>query len=103
MLSGLARSTFYYQLKVLSSGDRHAALKTTIRSVFEEHKGRYGYRRVTAAIRAGGDAVNHKTVQRLMVEMGLKSLVRPKKYRSYKARPGVWHQTSSSAGSRPSV
>ena len=72
----------------MSSGDRHEALKATIRSVFDEHKGRYGYRRVTAAIRARGDAVNHKTVQRLMVEMGLKSLVRPKKYRSYKGPAG---------------
>jgi putative transposase len=87
-LSGLARSTFYYQLKALSSGDRYAALKTTIRTVFDEHKGRYGYRRVTAAIRGFGETVNHKTVQRLMVEMGLKSLVRPKKYRSYKGKVG---------------
>lgn len=59
-----------------------------IRSIFEVHKGRYGYRRVTAAIRRRGEAVNHKTVQRLMVEMGLKSLVRPKKYRSYKGQAG---------------
>jgi len=73
---------------VLSSGDRHAALKVTIRSIFDEHKGRYGYRRVTAAIRGRGEAVNHKTVQRLMVEMRLKSLVRPKKYRSYKGQAG---------------
>ncbi|WP_414705391.1 IS3 family transposase [Pseudomonas sp.] len=87
-LSGLSRSTFYYQQKVLSSGDRHAALKMTIRSIFEDHKGRYGYRRVSAAIRGLGEAVNHKTVQRLMVEMGLKSLVRPKKYRSYKGQVG---------------
>ncbi|WP_260690672.1 IS3 family transposase [Rhizobium leguminosarum] len=87
-LSGLARSTFYYQQKTLSSADRHAALKTTIRSIFEAHKGRYGYRRVTAAIRGLGEAINHKTVQRLMVEMGLKSLVRPKKYRSYKGQAG---------------
>ena len=63
-------------------------LKTVIRSVFDEHKGRYGYRRVTAAIRRRGEAVNHKTVQRLMVEMELKSLVRPKKYRSYKGQAG---------------
>lgn len=83
-LSGLARSTFYYQQKALSSGDRHAALKTMIGSIFDEHKGRYGYRRVTAAIRRRGEMVNHKTVQRLMIEMGLKSLVRPKKYRFYK-------------------
>lgn len=60
----------------------------TIRSIFEDHKGRYGYRRVSAAIRGLGEAVNHKTVQRLMVEMGLKSLVRPKKYRSYKGQVG---------------
>lgn len=59
-----------------------------IRSIFDEHKGRYGYRRVTAAIRGRGEMVNHKTVQRLMVEMGLKSLVRPKKYRSYKGQAG---------------
>jgi putative transposase len=63
-------------------------LKTRIRSIFNDHKGCYGYRRVTAAIRGLGQTVNHKTVQRLMVEMGLKSLVRPKKYRSYKGQAG---------------
>lgn len=63
-------------------------MKTRIKSIFEGHKGRYGYRRVTAAIRKCGEMVNHKTVQRLMVEMGLKSLVRPKKYRSYKGQAG---------------
>jgi len=42
----------------------------------------------TAQIRQEGHRVNHKTVQHLMVEMGLKSLVRPKKYRSYKGSVG---------------
>lgn len=87
-LAGLARSTFYYRQKRLSEPDRHAALKARIRSIFETHKGRYGYRRVTAAIRGLGETVNHKTVQGLMVEMGLTSLVRPKKYRSYKGEAG---------------
>lgn len=68
--------------------DRHAALKIRIKAIFEAHKGRYGYRRVTAAIRNLGETVNHKTVQRLMIDMGLKSLVRPKKYRSYKGQAG---------------
>jgi transposase InsO family protein len=72
----------------LSSDDRHAALKVTIKSIFEAHKGRYGYRRVTVAVRRFGEMVNHKTIQRLMAEMGLKSLVRPKKYRSYKGQAG---------------
>jgi len=68
--------------------DRHAALKAQIRRVFDSHKGRYGYRRVTAELRSLGQRVNHKTVQRLMAAMGLKSLVRPKKYRSYKGNLG---------------
>lgn len=46
------------------------------------------HHRITAAIRQQGLHVNHKTVQRLMGQMGLKSLVRPKKYRSYKGTAG---------------
>ncbi|ALK95149.1 integrase [Massilia sp. WF1] len=86
--AGLARSTFYYQLKTRQASDKHQQLKTIIRSVFARHKGRYGYRRVTAAIRQTGTLVNHKTVQRLMTVLGLKSLVRPKRYRSFKGEIG---------------
>lgn len=39
---------------------------------------------ITAALRQAGEQVNHKTVQRLIQHLGLKSLVRPKKYRSYR-------------------
>ncbi|WRQ71803.1 IS3 family transposase (plasmid) [Sinorhizobium meliloti] len=87
-LAGLSRSTFYYRLKLASLADRHAVLRERIKAIFALHKGRYGYRRVTAAIRQPGQKINHKTVQRLMVEMGLKSLVRPKKYRSYRGDAG---------------
>jgi putative transposase len=87
-LAGLARSTFYYQQKVAQSGDKHQALKKQIGDIFARHKGRYGYRRVTAAIRQLGKKVNHKTIQGLMAKLGLKSLVRPKKYRSYKGEVG---------------
>jgi putative transposase len=100
-LAGLSRSTFYYRQKVLSLCDRHAALKERIQTVFALHKGRYGYRRITAAICRLGQRVNHKTVQRLMATMGLKSLVRPKKYRSYKGLPGASLPISSSASSMP--
>jgi putative transposase len=87
-MAQLARSTFYYQQKVLGQDDKHQQLKETIKSVFERHKGRYGYRRITAALRQFGSHVNHKTVQRLMGVLGLKSLVRPKKYRSFKGEVG---------------
>lgn len=87
-IAGLARSTFYYQLQALEAGERQLELKETIRTVYERHKGRYGYRRITMAIRHTGQIVNHKTVQRLMGEMQLKSLVRPKRYRSWRGEVG---------------
>lgn len=83
-MAGLSRSTFYYQAKVLEAGDKYASLKSHIRAIYERHKGRYGYRRITAELCQAGQAVNHKTVQRLMQGLGLKSLVRPKKYRAYR-------------------
>jgi putative transposase len=87
-MAGLARSTFYYQQKALQAADKYAPLKARIRALFEQHKGRYGYRRITAAIRQMGELINHKTVQRLMRQLQLKSLVRLKKYRSYKGLVG---------------
>ncbi len=62
----LARATFYYQCKVLDAGDRFAEIKAKISAIYTRHKGRYGYRRITAELRSSGQHVNHKTVQRLM-------------------------------------
>lgn len=84
----LARSTFYYQQSLLGKDDKHGPLKQTIKAVYERHKGRYGYRRITAVIRQSGCHINHKLVQRLMGLLNLKSLVRPKKYRSFKGEVG---------------
>ena len=88
-LAALARSTFYYQHQRGKTADKHAALKLRVCQIYQRHKGRYGYRRVTAALRRSGYGVNHKRVQRLMQGLGLKSLVRPKKYRSYKGEIGT--------------
>ena len=87
-VSGLARSSFYYQLKLLRLTDKYASLKARICAIFAQHRGRYGYRRITAAIRREGVLVNRKTVQRLMGALGLKSCVRIKKYRSYHGEVG---------------
>ena len=87
-LAGLARSTFYYQQKARLVDDKYVDLKQSIRALYERHQGRYGYRRITAALQQLGTSVNHKTIQRLMQELGLKSLVRIKKYRSYKGDVG---------------
>lgn len=82
-IAGLARSSFYYQQKALHASDRHCDLKTRIRDIFNRHRGRYGYRRITAELKRQGSGVNHKTVQKLMVAMQLKSLVRPKRYKAF--------------------
>ncbi|WP_460490390.1 IS3 family transposase, partial [Bordetella tumbae] len=87
-VAGLSRSTFYYHLKAQGVADKFAGLKARINAVYARHKGRYGYRRITATLRQAGECVNHKTVQKLMQTMGLKSLVRPKKYRSYRGEEG---------------
>jgi transposase InsO family protein len=87
-VAGLSRSTFYYHVQCAKEIDKHAELKARIVSIFKQHRGRYGYRRITATLRQTGQAVNHKTVQRLMRVLQLKSFVRVKKYRSYKGAVG---------------
>lgn len=86
--AGLARSTFYYQQAALKVADKYAAMKDQIKAIYEQHKGRYGYRRITATLRRQGCVINHKTVQRLMDELNLKSICRLKKYRSYRGHVG---------------
>lgn len=85
---GLPRSTFYYQQTARSAEDKNAGLKQHILTVYQQHKGRYGYLRITAAIRHAGTLVNHKTISRLMNIMGLKAVIRQRKYRSFKGEVG---------------
>ena len=68
--------------------DKHKAAKEEITAIYHENRGRYGYRRITAELRNRNLPLNHKTVQRLMKELGLICCVRMKKYRSYKGEVG---------------
>ena len=88
VIAGLARSSFYHQLKLMQLTDKHAGLKARILRLFQRHRGRYGYRRITAALRREGILVNRKKIQRLMGILGLKSCVRIKKYRAYHGEVG---------------
>ncbi len=69
----MARSVFYYHLKCLKAADRYINEKELIKLVFHEYKGRYGYRRVTAEMHNRGFMLNHKSIRRLMGDLGLKS------------------------------
>ena len=85
----LARSTYYYHLKQLDKPDKDQELKAEIQSIFIEHKGNYGYRRIHLELRNRGYLVNHKRVQRLMKVLNLQAKIRQKrKYSSHKGDVG---------------
>ena len=87
-IASLPRSTYYYYTKRQKSQDKYRELREEICAIAVENKGRYGYRRVTQALRNRGFHYNHKLVMKLMKQMGLSSKVRMKKYRSYKGEVG---------------
>ena len=85
----LARSTYYYHLKQLDQSDKDDQVKAEIQLIYTEHKGNYGYRRMTLELRNRGFVVNHKKVQRLMKALGLTARIRRKrKYSSYQGEVG---------------
>ena len=88
-LANMPRSTYYYWLKALKKEDKYKDIKEEINNIFVENKGSYGYRRITLELKNRGYKINHKTVQRLMKQLGLISIVRPKRrYNSYKGTIG---------------
>ncbi|MGI6178429.1 MAG: IS3 family transposase [Butyricicoccus intestinisimiae] len=87
-IAQLPRATFYYHLKRMEQVDKYESEKQEITAIYHENRGRYGYRRITAELRKRKFSLNHKTVQRLMKELGLVCRVRIKKYCSYKGEVG---------------
>jgi len=84
----MARATFYYHIKQQQKPDKYDSVRQEIDQIFNTNKGRYGYRRITMELHNRSIVINHKTVERLMREHGIKCQVRLKKYRSYRGREG---------------
>ena len=84
----MARSSFYYYQKRFQLKDKYAEEKELIKQIYHQHKGRFGYRRIPLLLKEKGILINHKTVLRLMKLLGLKSIIRIKKYKSYKGEQG---------------
>lgn len=78
-VAGMARSTYYYQCSVMNRPDKHENIVRRMKELHEKHKGRYGYRRLTAALRNEHHVINHKTVRKLMRENGLECKIRRKR------------------------
>ena len=84
----MARSSYYYYEKRNDLKDKYQDIKKLIQDIYHHHKGRLGYRRITMLIKQKGIVINHKTILRLMKVLGLKSLIRLKRYKSYKGEQG---------------
>lgn len=96
-VSKTARSSYYYHIQTSSILHKHEDARKEIKSVYHTHKGRYGYRRITLEMKNRGYVINHKTVSKLMGSLGLRSMIRGKRYNSYKgdiseAAPNLFKQ-----------
>lgn len=68
----MARSSYYYHQRTSQVADKYKEIKVLIKQIYHYHKGRYGYRRITLEINKRGFIINHKTILKLMRELGLK-------------------------------
>ena len=85
----MARSTYYFEIKRIAELEtKDADLKEQIRAVYSRNHGLYGVRRIHIVLVNSGTIVNHKKIQRLMHEMGLKGKRPKEKYHSYKGEVG---------------
>ena len=69
--------------------DKYEADKAEIQRIYNENKGRYGYRRITSELNNSGHRINHKTVLKLMKQLGIRGKQRKnEQYHSYKGTVG---------------
>ena len=83
--SGLSRSGYYKWKNASTKVDNNEDITEHIK-VIHSLRPFYGYRRVAAALRRDGFAVNHKRVYRIMRERSMQSIIRKK--RRYFGRSG---------------
>jgi transposase InsO family protein len=71
---GVTRSGYYRWRRAQESAGQLAnrLLKVDIERIYQQQKGRYGSPRITHQLRREGRSCNHKRVERLMREQGLR-------------------------------
>jgi len=84
-VAAVSRASFYRWLEPSMPVEEEMEVRSGIQAVALEHRGRYGYRRVTRELRRRGMIVNHKRVARLMREDNLLAV-----------QPRAWVQTTNS-------
>jgi len=85
VLARVSRAGFYRWLTAEAPREEEMEVRAAVQAVVLEHRGRYGYRRVSRELRRRGLVVNHKRVARLMREDNLLAV-----------QPRAWVQTTDS-------
>jgi putative transposase len=65
-LADVSRAEFYRHLRASNNHEEEMHVKSEIQKITLEHRGQYGYRRMTAELLRRGMLVNHKRVARIM-------------------------------------
>ena len=63
-------------------------IRNHIKRIYDKKHGRYGYRRICMELRNEDIVINHKTVQKLMNQMGLEAKAKKRHCHSYKGEMG---------------
>lgn len=88
----IPESSYHYHVNRMKVENPDQEKEEEIQSIFEEHNGNYGYRRIHLELRNRGIKMNHKKVQRIMRKLGLKGTKftrRSRHYSSYKGTVGT--------------
>ena len=85
----MPKSTYYFEInKIDAVKIRNKNIENKISEIYNNHKGRYGVRRVYRELLNQGYTINHKKVQRIMHELKLFGKRPREKYHSYKGKVG---------------
>lgn len=87
----ISRSGFYAYLDRRKSKRQieNEALSDMVTEIFQEHKGRYGARRIQKVLEIRQIKANTKRISRLMSETGLLAKGARKNYRYYPKKPSM--------------
>lgn len=88
-ISGIPSSTYKYQVKRLNyKKEKDSTILEEIRRIYEENNEKYGYLRVTQALKNKGYSINKKKVQRIMKNHRLFAKPKKRSYHSYRGIVG---------------
>jgi putative transposase len=91
VVKDLKKSTYCYWNRKLDAENPDQKQEDLIQTIYDEHDGDYGYRRITLELRNRGHVINHKKVLRIMRKLGIlctKYKHKSRKYQAYKGKVG---------------